>query len=310
MNGLLVVDKPAGPTSHDIVNQIRRIFGTRKVGHAGTLDPPATGLMLVGLGKATRLLGFLQGLPKSYRAQVQFGTTTATQDADGEILQERGCLFTMQELAAAAGLHTGEIEQVPPMVSAVKVGGRPLYKAARAGEEVERSPRRVHVYELKVEEFDPDLYWAEIFVRCSSGTYVRTLAADIGETLGCGAHLASLRRTAVGSFTELEAVAVDSLRGESTETLDLRTAMRDFPSVVVDSSGESDVAHGRPITLQQPARAGELPVLGRPRSGDRPPHETGMTSGVPVVVLNSNGELLAVYRQSPGGLKPAAVLVG
>ncbi|MPY96104.1 MAG: tRNA pseudouridine(55) synthase TruB, partial [Acidimicrobiia bacterium] len=149
-DGVLVVDKAAGPTSHDVVSRVRRLFATRKVGHAGTLDPPASGVLLVGLGRATRLLRFLQGLEKGYEATVAFGVTTTTQDATGEVLERRPCTFGAHELHEASQELVGDIEQVPPMVSAVKVGGEPLYRAARRGEVVERAPRPVRVYELSV----------------------------------------------------------------------------------------------------------------------------------------------------------------
>jgi tRNA pseudouridine55 synthase len=313
LNGLLVIDKPSGMTSHDVVDVVRHRFGTRKVGHAGTLDPPATGVLLVGLGKATRLLGFLGNLPKSYRAEFQFGLSTSTQDAEGEPLQERLCSFTQLQLEAEVAALTGEIEQVPPMVSAVKVGGRPLYKAAREGEEVDRPSRKVMVYEFRVERFEPESYLAEVFVQCSSGTYVRTLASDLGERLGCGGHVASLRRTAIGSFGEADTVSLDTLEREDREArgLSLRAAMRDFPSVTVDETQSEDVSHGRPLlSTPTPARERELPVMSLSRPGGRPPHEAGMTSGVPVAILNSEGDLLAVYRKSRTGLKPEAVLTG
>lgn len=313
MNGLLVVDKPAGPTSHDVVYKIRKLSGISKVGHAGTLDPPATGVLLVGLGKATRLLGFLQGLPKAYEATIQFGKATSTQDAEGDVLTERECSFSREQLETAMSGFAGEIDQVPPMVSAVKVDGQPLYKAARKGEEVERAPRRVMVYEFSLKDFDPDSYRADVFVRCSSGTYVRTLAADVGEQLGCGAHLASLRRVAIGSFKESSAVRLDTLQTEGVDTylLPPSEAMRDFPSVTVDEQQSEDVSHGRPLLeAPVPTREKELAVIATPRTGDRPAHEAGMTAGVPVAIVNSAGELLAVYRRSRSGLKPEAVLIG
>lgn len=315
IEGLLVVDKPAGPTSHDVVDQVRKLFSIRKVGHAGTLDPPATGILLVGLGRATRLLSFLQALPKSYRATCAFGVTTSTQDAEGEVLEERPCSFSKAELVEAATSFAGEIEQIPPMVSAVKVGGRPLYRAARRGESVERKPRRVRVYELEVEEFDPPVYRATIRVVASSGTYVRTLAADIGEKLGCGAHLESLRRLSVGSFSEKDAVSLDALSEASPEekarhVLPMRSAMRDFPSLVVGGEESQAVSHGRPLIEEAAVRPGELRVASAPRAGQHPPHDAGMSAGIPVAVLDENGDLLAVYRRSRSGLKPAAVIAG
>jgi tRNA pseudouridine55 synthase len=316
VNGLLVVDKPSGPTSHDVVYKIRKLSGISKVGHAGTLDPPATGILLIGLGKATRLLGFIQALPKAYAAEIQFGSATSTQDAEGEVLQERSCSFGQEQLEREMASLTGEIDQVPPMVSAVKVGGQPLYKAARKGEEVERAARPVMIYEFTLKNFDPDLYRAQVFVRCSSGTYVRTLAANLGEVLGCGAHLSSLRRVGIGSFEETASTRLDEFESGGRSAIENhllppREAMRDFPSVTVDERQSEDVSHGRPLNdATVPTRERELAVIATPRPGDRPAHEAGMTAGVPVAIVNSAGELLAVYRRSRGGLKPEAVLTG
>jgi tRNA pseudouridine55 synthase len=314
--GLLILDKPAGPTSHDVVERIRTLYGVQKVGHAGTLDPPATGVLLAGVGRATRILQFLQTLPKSYRAEVEFGVTTTTHDAAGEIVATRPCHFGRDQLEREAASLIGEIEQVPPMVSAVKIGGERLYRAARRGDEIERPARKVRVYQFDIESFDPNDFRASIFVRCSSGTYVRALAADLGDRLGCGAHLAGLRRVAVGSFDESESVSLEQLEGmppgRALEKLvPMPGAMRDFPSITVAGSEEIAVRHGRPLDGQLPAaRERELPVLAKPRIGEAPAHKAGMTAGIPVAVLSRSGELLAVYRRSRGGLRPAAVLAG
>lgn len=286
---MLVVDKPAGPTSHDVVDRVRRLLGTRKVGHSGTLDPTATGVLLVGVGRATRLLAFLQTLPKVYRAQARFGVTTATQDAAGGVLVERPCTFSREDLERAAASLTGEIEQTPPMVSAVKVAGERLYLAARRGEEVERPARTVMVHELTVEDFHEERWTATVFVRCSSGTYVRTIAADLGEAVGCGAHVESLRRLSVGSFGEREAVGLEELEEaapaeRAARLLPMSAAMRDFPLVTVQGADLEAVLHGRPLA------AG-----------------TGAPDG-PIAVLDPGGRLLAVYRRSDRTLKPAAVL--
>ena len=199
MDGLLVVDKPSGFTSHDVVAKLRKIYGQRRVGHAGTLDPDATGVLLVGLGRVTRLLRFLQVAGKEYRADVRFGVATSTLDAAGEVLDRQEMPLGREQVEQAAKRFVGDIEQVPPMVSAIKVGGRRLHDLARRGEEVERAPRPVRIDRLEVEAFEPGPYpMATLFVACGSGTYVRTLAADIGERLGCGAHLAALRRTGIG----------------------------------------------------------------------------------------------------------------
>jgi len=295
MAGVVVVDKHAGPTSHDVVDRMRRLFQTRRVGHAGTLDPPATGVLLVGLGRATRLLQFLQPLPKTYRAVVTFGATTSTQDATGEVLERRPCRFGPDELAAAAAALVGEISQVPPMVSAVKVRGERLYVAARRGEEVERPARTVVVYGLGVSGFEagaPDGCEATLEIRCSSGTYVRTLAADLGETLGCGAHVKSLRRLSVGSLGEAEAVGLDRLEamGEAQRlgaVLPMASAMRDLDSRTVSGEELAAVSHGRPLDAE-------------PGSG---------AEGERVALLDPSGRLVAVYRWHGRGLRPAAVLV-
>lgn len=312
-DGLLVIDKAPGPTSHDVVDQVRKLFSTRKVGHSGTLDPPATGILLVGIGKATRLLAFLQSLPKTYRADVKFGVSTSTQDAQGEIIEERACSFSKDDLEQTAANFVGEIEQTPPMVSAVKVGGRALYRAARRGEEVERKARKVRVYELAVNSFDPADYIATMTVLCSSGTYVRTLASDLGDRLACGGHVLSLRRLSVGSFSETEAISIEALQTKTFEermphVYSMAVSMRDFPSVVVGEEDARAVTHGRPIETHSPERAGELPVVAIPRIGGVPPHEAGMTAGIPVAVLDKSGALLAVYRRTRGALKPAAVV--
>lgn len=306
-SGLLVVDKPPGMTSHDVVDRVRRALGVKRVGHAGTLDPAATGVLLVGVGNATRLLQFLQRLAKTYRAGVKFGVTTTTQDHEGEVIDIRPCSFTLSDLEEIAGRFVGEIEQVPPMVSAVKVGGEPLYRIARRGEEVERKPRIVRLYEISIEEFNPDGWTATLRVDCSSGTYIRTLAADMGEQLGCGAHIIELRRLGIGSFGEKEAVPLDDIR--DSLVLSPAEAMRDFPSIVVDEEMAGDVAHGRPLPNLAATRSKELQVLAKPREGDVAPHEAGMVAGVPVGVLDSDGRLLAVYRRTREGMRPEVVLV-
>ena len=212
VTGLVVVDKEAGWTSHDVVARCRRIFGQRRVGHAGTLDPDATGVLLVGLGRATRLLRFLTALPKTYTTDIVLGTATSTLDASGEVLAtyDMSHVTPAAVAAAAAGL-TGEIEQVPPMVSAVKVGGRRLHELAREGVEVDRAARRVTVsrFDTAPDPGRPGVYRAEVV--CSSGTYIRVLADDLGRALGGGAHVANLRRTRIGSFGEADMRPLDAI---------------------------------------------------------------------------------------------------
>ena len=217
-DGVLVIDKPSGPTSHDIVDIIRKQFGFRKVGHGGTLDPQATGLLLILIGKGTKLSERIMGSDKEYEGAMKLGVATATQDAQGEIIRESDCSFVTRDQVEAqmAGL-TGDIQQLPPMVSAVKVDGVPLYKHARKGRTIERKSRLVHVYEFKMKDFDLPL--ASFFIRCTKGTYVRTLCADIGEALGCGAHLEQLRRTRSGSVSIEEAVQLDKVQNMKHEEL-------------------------------------------------------------------------------------------
>src|SRR3954468_5839579 len=201
-DGLVVVDKAAGWTSHDVVAKCRGIFGQKRVGHAGTLDPGATGVLLVGLGRATRLLRYPGARPKSYVGEVVLGAETSTLDDEGEVTATYDMAGVgLEDVRVPAGQLVGEIQQVPPMVSAVKVGGRRLHELARAGQEVERAPRAVHVDRFEIESFEPGAYpTATVVVDCGSGTYVRTLAADLGAALGGCAHLAELRRSRVGSF--------------------------------------------------------------------------------------------------------------
>lgn len=324
LSGLLVVDKPSGCTSHDVVARIRRVYGMKKVGHAGTLDPSATGVLLVGLGKATRLLTYLQGMPKEYRAVAQFGISTSSQDADGDVIAERPSELTFAQVDSAAEAFRGEITQLPPMVSAVKVDGERLYKAARRGEDVMRPQRTVRVYAMNIESLDPETQQATIYVKCSSGTYIRTLASDLGDSLHTGAHVANLRRLAIGTFRESEAVALAELESMGNEgalarVMTMSAAMRDFPQRTVTDQEREDVSHGKELAPPQeaPVRLGELSVMSvkkespQPVSrGDRPAHEVGMTTGIPIGILDPAGELIAVYRKSPkGGMKPEAVLI-
>jgi tRNA pseudouridine55 synthase len=247
MDGALVVDKPAGMTSHDVVDEVRRRLGTQRVGHGGTLDPDATGVLVIGVGKATRLLQYAQGAPKRYRAVARFGVTTTTQDASGATVQERSVDIDVHEVTDALQKFVGEIDQVPPMVSAVKVGGERLYRKARRGEEVERPARRVTIYGIELVAFEstdrgPQ---AEIVVGCSAGTYIRTLVHDVGEELGCGAHLISLRRIGAGGWSESDAVRLDEVTPEVVRPL--VDIVRGLPVVHVDETEAALVADGRPL---------------------------------------------------------------
>lgn len=210
VDGILTVDKPAGMTSHDVVHKIRRQFRIAKVGHGGTLDPNATGLLLILLGKGTRLSERIMGGDKRYQGVMRLGRVTTTQDCDGEVIAENPWTeVTQQALATQFQAFTGDLFQTPPMVSAVKVNGVPLYKLARKGQEVQRKQRFVHVYRFVLEAWQPPL--VEFTVDCTKGTYIRTLAHDIGQELGCGAALDGLRRLQSGTFKVSEAHALDEI---------------------------------------------------------------------------------------------------
>jgi tRNA pseudouridine55 synthase len=286
--GLVVVDKEAGWTSHDVVARCRGIFGQRRVGHAGTLDPDATGVLLVGLGRATRLLRFLTALPKTYTTDIVLGSSTSTLDASGEVLETFDMSgVTLESVQAAADALTGEIEQVPPMVSAVKVGGRRLHELARQGVEVERAARPVTVYRFTTEPdvARPGVYRAEI--QCSSGTYIRVLAQDLGTALGGGAHVANLRRTRIGSFGGNDMRPLDGLGPD--DVLTPAEAMRDLERVQVDVVAAASIRTGLPL--------------------DRVP--LGATGDGPWAMLDEDGELLAVYEATgTDRIRPAVVLAG
>ncbi|MCB8984283.1 MAG: tRNA pseudouridine(55) synthase TruB [Ardenticatenaceae bacterium] len=210
ITGILTIDKPIELSSHDVVARVRRLSGTRRVGHAGTLDPLATGVLLLGIGRATRLLEYLVGLPKTYETTLRLGQTTNTYDAEGEIVDERPYThLTLADVQAVLPQFRGPIQQKPPMYSAIKKDGRPLYKLARQGQEVDVPAREVTIYELAVQAWQPPEL--RLRVACSSGAYVRSLGHDMGQALGCGAYLTALRRTAVGDFTLAQAVALADL---------------------------------------------------------------------------------------------------
>ena len=285
--GLLIIDKPSGLTSHQVVGRVRRVFGTRKVGHAGTLDPMATGVLIVGLNRATRLLGHLALHDKSYLATIRLGQRTDTDDAEGEVVAQSDAsdITAAQIEAAIAGLR-GEIMQVPSQVSAIKVAGQRAYARVRAGEQVELAARPVTLSRFEVlaaREHDGfrDL---DVVVDCSTGTYVRALARDLGATLGVGGHLTSLRRTRIGGYQLDRAVELDALEAE-TELLSMADAARlSFPVLQVDAEQARDVGYGRSIEVELDAE--------------------------PTGIVGPDGELLALYRPTPGGARPIAVLVG
>jgi tRNA pseudouridine55 synthase len=290
-NGLLVLDKPAGVTSHDVVNQVRRLVGERRVGHAGTLDPAATGVLVVAIGRATGVLRFLDLEPKRYRACVRLGWETTTLDAEGERVGEiRPVRLGVEEIAGALERFRGRIEQTPPMVSALKVKGVALHRLARRGIEVERVARPVTIHRLTLEEYRAPVVTLQ--VTCSSGTYVRSLAQDLGRALGCGAHLARLRRTAVGAFGEEDAVRL----GGTLPDPDERAAFLGRHLVPLDRA----LAHLPPVVLS--AAAARAVTRGVAGSAEREAAEklAAMERQRPFRLTSEDGELLAVGEMRPG----------
>lgn len=256
-SGLIIVDKPADWTSHDVVAKMRRIAGTRRVGHAGTLDPMATGVLVLGVEKATRLLGHLMLTEKEYRATIRLGVSTNTDDAEGEVTATASAAGVGEaEIGKGVEALTGAIMQVPPQVSAIKVNGQRAYKKARAGEEVELAARPITVSSFDVLDIRPegDVVDVDAVVVCSSGTYIRSLARDLGAALGVGGHLTALRRTRVGPFTLDHARTLEALEADPSAVvpLDAAVAMA-FPRRDLDAAQAADISHGRP-----------LPPTGRP----------------------------------------------
>lgn len=257
------------------------------------------------------MLTFLQGLSKIYTTDARFGITTDTQDATGTPSEPREVSFTTEQLEEAMASLTGEISQIPPMVSAVRIDGVRLYELARKGIEVERPPRSVRVFSFETLSLNGDQ--ASFRINCSSGTYIRTLIADLGEMLGCGAHVIALRRTSIGAFSEEDAITLDELEamdpaGRLDKLLPMAEAMRDFPLVQLTEAEVKAVSHG--VSLEGVgSREGELPMARVPRSGQSPDHHPGMVAGVPVGLVDTEGNLIAVYRRTSRGLKAEAVLV-
>ena len=255
IDGVLVVDKPAGMTSHDVVARVRRVAGQKRVGHAGTLDPDATGVLVVALGRATRLVPYIQAGRKTYDARMRLGVTTTSLDAAGEIVQERDASHVDEPtLCEALKRFVGDIEQIPPMVSAVKVGGERLHVKARRGEVVERAPRPVTIHDIVLEDFTAGpRAEAAFLVTCSPGTYIRTLAADVGDVLEVGAHLIGLRRLASGRFGQEQAVPLDALVADDgpevlrSSLLTPAQAVADYPARVAEPQEAVDVGHGKPL---------------------------------------------------------------
>jgi tRNA pseudouridine55 synthase len=243
--GLLNVDKPPNMTSHDVVQRMRRVAGVRRVGHAGTLDPLATGVLVLLLGRAARLVEYLVGQPKTYLTEVRLGQSTTTYDAEGAIVAERPLQVDATAIAQALEAFRGEIQQRAPIYSAIKKDGQPLYKLARRGEAVEPPLRTVTIYALDLLDWSPPC--ARLRVVCSAGTYIRSLAHDLGEALGCGGHVAALRRTAVGAFGVETAVALDALTPENWRDylLPPETAVQRLPRLDLDDFAVQELSHGR-----------------------------------------------------------------
>ncbi|MBW3601934.1 MAG: tRNA pseudouridine(55) synthase TruB [Actinobacteria bacterium] len=289
MDGVLVVDKPPGMTSHDVVARVRRAAGQRRVGHAGTLDPDATGVLVVCLGRATRLASYLQASTKTYEARVRLGVTTTTLDASGAVVSRHDASgVDEQALCETLQGFVGAITQVPPMVSAVKVDGERLYARARRGEEVARPARTVTIAHLVLEDFEPGPHAeATLLVTCSAGTYVRALAADVGERLGVGAHLVGLRRLASGRFSldrarALEEVEALGAHGElRSALLPMAEAVADYPTVTVDDAGARALGVGRPLA------------------------PTGHRG--PVAAVDAGGRLVAMVQDRDSAARPLAV---
>ncbi|WBC09706.1 tRNA pseudouridine(55) synthase TruB [Micromonospora sp. WMMA1947] len=253
-DGLIVVDKPGGMTSHDVVARIRRLARTRRVGHGGTLDPMATGVLVIGVGRATRLLTYVIGAGKSYAATIRLGQATVTDDAEGEVVATTPAgAVTDDGVRAALTALTGEIDQVPSAVSAIKINGQRAYKRVRDGEAVELPARRVTVSRLDVVEIRrdvPDVVDVDVDVTCSSGTYIRALARDAGAALGVGGHLTALRRTAVGGFTLAEAATLDQLEERAPDVVNLpldAAAERFFPRRDATADEARVLSHGGPL---------------------------------------------------------------
>ncbi|MCX7682873.1 MAG: tRNA pseudouridine(55) synthase TruB [Anaerolineae bacterium] len=251
-NGILNLNKPAGMTSHDLVDRVRALTGIRRVGHAGTLDPMATGVLLVCVGQATRVAEYLMEGQKVYRARVHLGVTTDTYDAEGQVVAEKPVTVGRDQVEAALAQFRGPVLQLPPMYSALKYHGIPLHRLARRGIAVERAPRQVVIYHLELSGWEPP--YCTLEVTCSGGTYVRVLAHDLGQLLGCGAHLAGLTRLASGDFTIEDAVSIEefaqmAVEGRWQELLyPLDAALRQFPPLHLDAEEAQRLCRGQPIS--------------------------------------------------------------
>src|SRR5712692_4389088 len=300
LDGVLVINKPAGWTSHDVVAKARKLLGVSKVGHTGTLDPAATGVLVLCLGKATRIAEYLVNTDKAYRAVLRLGVATDTQDATGSVVgRAEGTLPDEAAIVAVMAGFVGRLQQVPPMYSAVKVKGVPLYKSARAGRTVPRSPREFTVRSLEIRSIVPTPPTLDVTfdVVCSKGTYVRTLCADIGEALGVGGHLAGLERRRVGRFSIDDALSLDELaelaEREAVESRLYSTAMAltDLPALVIDEVASRNIRHGVAVPATRVVQA-----------------EGAWAAGDSVCLLGPDGRLLAIGKVpcGPEDLRQAA----
>ena len=253
MNGIVIVDKPEGWTSQDVTARLRRVFNTRRIGHGGTLDPMATGVLPVFVGRATRGVEFFEHAEKTYEATLRLGLSTDTEDITGEVLETKEVSVTKEDFLAVLLQFRGTIQQIPPMYSALKVNGQKLYDLARKGKEVERQPREITVFELECLEFTGNT--ARLRVRCSKGTYIRTLCKDIGQALGCGGCMAALRRVAAGEYTIDEAVPLQELLESDTPEAFLRpvdSLFRQYPAVTLTEKQALRCKNGNSFSIAKP----------------------------------------------------------
>jgi len=287
VSGVLLLDKPAGPSSNAVLQRAKRLLGAQRAGHMGTLDPRASGLLVVAFGEATKFSGGLLEADKAYRATVKLGERTSTGDAEGTVLSRSPVAVSESGLRAALERFRGEIQQTPPMHSAIKRDGVPLYAYARRGETVDRAPRRIAIRRLDLEGFGGDQ--ASLYVECSKGTYIRTLAEDIGEALGCGAHLAALRRVTVGSFALAQSVGLDALEAMSPAArraalLPPQSLLGSWPRLRLAADLAAKLRQGRSVPVE--AADGEVAVFGEDEA------------------------FLGTGKVSGGALKPTRLLAG
>ena len=275
MNGIVIVDKPEGWTSQDVVSKLRGVFKTRRIGHGGTLDPMATGVLPVFVGRATRAVEFFEHADKTYIATLRLGISTDTEDITGNIQEERPVSVTRDMLEQTLVRFRGEISQVPPMYSAIKINGQKLYELARKGREVERQSRQVTIFRLECQAFDG--VEATLLVRCSKGTYIRTLCKDIGESLGCGGCMAALRRISAGAYQEAEAVTLETLvnaEDPGTYLQEVDTIFAQYPAVTLTENQEKRCRNGNSFSVSLPdgtyraySKTGEFLMLAKVDAG-------------------------------------------